>query len=82
MRAKIRRFINDNLKNSGPDKALVDSDNIFELGFVNSLFALKLLGYIESEFSIKLANEDIRIGNFNSVDNIVVLIDKYQVAVG
>ena len=27
--------------------ALLDTDNIFELGFVNSMFAMKLLNFVE-----------------------------------
>ena len=55
-----------------------DSDNIFELGFVNSLFAMKLLNFVEEEFNIQIDNDDIDISNFSSVDNIRQLIEKYQ----
>ena len=55
---------------------LQDNDNIFELGYVNSLFAMKMLNYVENEFKINIENEDMDIKNFSSVNNIVRLIEK------
>jgi methoxymalonate biosynthesis acyl carrier protein len=77
-RSKIRQFLVKNFNSMNPDFSLADSDNIFELGFVNSLFALSLLGYIEKEFSFTISDEDISIKNFTSVDNIMKLVNKYQ----
>ncbi len=76
LKQKIRQYIESNLVVFDDDIEFSDSDNIFELGFVNSLFAMKLLNYIESEFSIVIDNEDIDIANFSSVDNIQKLINK------
>lgn len=53
-----------------------DSDNIFQLGYVNSLFAIKLLNYVEKEFSIVIENEEMDIKNFSSVDSIAQLVEK------
>jgi len=72
---KIRDFINENLIVFDDDAEFTDSDNIFALGFVNSLFAMKLVSYVENNFNIKVANEDLRIENFNSVDNIAAFIN-------
>ncbi len=73
---KIRKFIESNLIVFNDEVIFSDSDNIFEKGFVNSLFAMKLLSYVESEFSISVNNEDIDISNFSSIDNIINLINK------
>lgn len=75
---KIRKFIESNLIVFSDEAVFSDSDNIFELGFVNSLFAMKLLNFVESEFSIVIDNEDIDISNFSSIDNIMRLINKKQ----
>ena len=40
---KIRQIITDNLIVFDDDVEFSDSDNIFEMGFVNSLFTVKLL---------------------------------------
>lgn len=51
-----------------------DTDNIFELGLVNSLFAMQLVSYIEGEFGIALENSDLELNNFSNVQSIVALI--------
>ena len=73
---KIRDFILENLVILEDDSDLLDSDNIFELGYVNSLFAMKLLNYVESEFDIKVENEEMDIKNFSSVDAIAQLVER------
>ncbi len=71
---KIRKFIEANLIVLEDEVEFSDSDNIFELGYVNSLFAMKLLNYVESEFGITVNNEEIGIKNFSSVNNIYQLV--------
>ena len=72
---RIREFINENLLVFDDEAEFTDSDNIFELGFVNSLFAMKLVSYVENNFKIKVENSDLRLDNFNSVDNIEKFIN-------
>ncbi len=72
----IRNFINENLITFNEDAVFTDEDDIFKLGFVNSLFAMKLLTFIENEFNIKVENEEMELSNFNSVSNIVGFIDR------
>ena len=76
IKTKIRNFIKANLIIFDDDVEFADSDNIFEMGFVNSLFAMKLLNYIETEFKISIDNSEMEISNFSSVNNIERLIEK------
>ena len=48
-------------------ESIGDGDDIFALGLVNSLFAMQLLAFIESEFSIVAEREDLNIHNFSSI---------------
>ena len=59
IRAYLARFF--------PESTLQDQDDIFSLGFVNSLFALQLVNFLEHEFIIEIENEDLDLGNFRSV---------------
>lgn len=52
-----------------------DNDNIFELGFTNSLFAMQLVMFLEKEFFIKLENEDINMDNFKTINSIYLLVE-------
>ncbi|MCP5052450.1 MAG: acyl carrier protein [bacterium] len=71
LKEKVRKFIEGNLVVFEDEAEFADSDNIFEMGFVNSLFAMKLVSYIEQEFDIEVDNDDLEISNFSSVDRIV-----------
>ena len=75
LREKIRKFIENNLVVFEDEAKFEDSDNIFEMGFVNSLFAMKMVNYIENDIGIELSNDDLDIGNFNSVERIVEFIN-------
>jgi len=71
---KIREFITRNLTVFDEEIEFSDSDNIFQMGLVNSLYVMKLLHYVESEFDIVVENEDMDIKHFSSVDSIARLI--------
>jgi acyl carrier protein len=72
----IKDFIVDNITYFEDDIILNDSDNIFELGFVNSLFSMALLNFVESTFDIQISDEELTLENFSSVDNIVSLVNR------
>ena len=58
------------------DHEVKDSDDIFSLGFVNSLFAMELVLFVEQEFSVSIGNEDLDIENFRTIDAINALVAK------
>jgi methoxymalonate biosynthesis acyl carrier protein len=47
---------------------LRDEDDIFDLGVVDSLFAMQLVSFVENEFTITAEREDLDILNFCSID--------------
>ena len=71
---KIRNYISDNLVTFEDEVRFNDNDNIFELGIVDSLFAMKLINFVEKNFDIVIGFSDINIDNFSSIDNIAKLI--------
>ena len=75
VREKIRSIIEDNLKIFDSDVKFSDEDHIFRKGFVDSLFAVKLLAFLEQEFDIKIGNEDLNIENFHSVNKIISFVE-------
>ncbi len=72
----IRQFILRHLPALGPAPRLEDDDDIFKLGYVNSLFAMQILMFVEREFRLTVENEDMDVANFNSVNHIVDFIDR------
>jgi methoxymalonate biosynthesis acyl carrier protein len=73
-REKIREFIKANITNFDKETNFNDDENIFEMGLVNSLFAMKLLNYVESEFKIEVTYDDMEIENFSTVNNILKFV--------
>lgn len=62
-RAKIAEY----LSRFFPVHDLKDEDDIFELGFVSSMFAMQLVSFVEHEFAIEIDNDDLEFDNFRSV---------------
>ncbi|MFD2169278.1 acyl carrier protein [Tumebacillus lipolyticus] len=71
-KVKIREFLSRHFKNHD----LKDDEDIFALGFVNSLFAMQLVMFVEGEFGIRVENEDLDLANFRTVDAIATLVEK------
>ncbi|MFD8902273.1 acyl carrier protein [Streptomyces ardesiacus] len=69
-RAPIREFI----LNRFPGFELRDEDDIFALGFVNSLFAMELVMFVEKTFQIKVPNNEIRLDSFRTVERMGDLV--------
>ena len=76
MREKIRAMVQSNLNIFHADAQFTDDDNIFRKGFVDSLFAVQLIAYLEKEFEIKVANKDLDINNFHSVNKMVSFVER------
>jgi acyl carrier protein len=72
IKVKVRKFLERFFRK----KELKDDDDIFELGFVNSLFAMQLVMYLEKEFSVTLNNKELDLKNFSSINAIAGLINK------
>ncbi|HZO75076.1 MAG TPA: phosphopantetheine-binding protein [Ktedonobacteraceae bacterium] len=72
IKSKIRTFLAGFITNV----TLQDTQDIFALGFVNSLFAMQLVLFVEKEFGITVENEDLNIDNFRSISAITQLIEQ------
>ncbi len=55
---------------------LKDDADIFSAGFVNSLFAMQLVLFVERTFQIRVDNEDLDINNFRSINALANLIER------
>lgn len=71
-RAQIRSFISGRF----PRAVLTDEVDIFELGFVNSLFAMELVVFIESKFRITIPNDELTRDNFRTVALMSALVQR------
>lgn len=76
---QIRQFL---LKRIGENHPLQNDEDIFKAGYVNSLFALELVTFLEKNFDIEVANEDLDLQNFNSVNHLEAFVNRKKETVG
>lgn len=76
--APIRGFIATRY----PDVGIADDVDIFSLGFVNSLFAMELVMFIEKSFGISIPNDELQIRNFRTVELMTALVERQLVPAG
>jgi methoxymalonate biosynthesis acyl carrier protein len=57
---------------------LGDGEDIFATGFVNSMFAMQLVQFVETTFGITVESDDLDIDNFRSIDAIAALVERKQ----
>lgn len=53
------------------------SDDIFARGFVNSLFAMELVVFVEATFGFVIPNEDLRLDNFRTPNAVADLVRRH-----
>ncbi|MFI9361595.1 acyl carrier protein [Kitasatospora sp. NPDC053057] len=61
---------------------LTDDEDIFATGFVNSLFIMQLVLFVEGEFDITVDDDDLEMANFNTVRALDALVTRKRAAVG
>lgn len=61
---------------------LKDDEDIFSLGFVNSLFSMQLVMFIEKKFDFTIDNEDLDLENFKTINAITDLIERKSLVRG
>lgn len=69
---KIRAFLAKYFK----QVQLRDDDQLFSLGFVDSLFVMQLVTFLESEFAIVLDNDDLEFSHFRTIQSMSDLIER------
>ena len=61
-----------------PQRELQPTDDIFALGFVNSLFAMELVVHVESTFGFTVPNEQLRLDTFRTAQSVTDLVMEHQ----
>jgi acyl carrier protein len=68
---KIKQFLSKLVRNHD----LKDDEDIFALGFINSLAALQLVNFLEKEFGVSIEDEDLDFSNFSTLNNMDALLE-------
>jgi len=74
LKESLRGFLQEYIKVAD----FKDDENIFAAKYVNSLFVMQLILFVEKEFAIRVETEDMELANFCSVDALAAFVDKKQ----
>jgi methoxymalonate biosynthesis acyl carrier protein len=69
---KIKEFLSRFFKSHD----LQPEEDIFALGFVNSLLAMQLVAFVEKEFGVRVEDADLDLDNFRSIRAIAALVER------
>lgn len=69
---KIKEFLSRFFKSHD----LGAEEDIFALGFVNSLLAMQLVAFVEKEFGVRVEDADLDLDNFRSIRAISCLVER------
>lgn len=72
IKCDVRAFLSRYVKNQD----IQDDEDIFSSGAVNSLFAMQLIMYLESRFSIRITNQEMNPDNFKSINSIEQTVNR------
>jgi acyl carrier protein len=78
MQQQIRSFILTSFLFTDDPSKLNNSDSLLEQGIMDSTGVLELVGFLESEFGLKIADEELVPDNLDSVDRIVAFVGRKQ----
>jgi acyl carrier protein len=81
IREKIRAYLQENFLYTMPDLVLDDDDKLLERGIVDSMGIVELLTFIEDEFGVKPADDEISEANLGTVRAVVDFITAKQAGV-
>ena len=69
---KLRAFLGRHIGG----RAIGDDEQFFAAGFVSSMFAMQIVLFLEKSFKIAIANEDLELRNFQTINAMAELIEK------
>lgn len=72
----LKRFIEENLvrdKSSGP---VTPDESLMDRGVLDSLGLMNLIAFIEEKTGVRIADDDVMLENFETIDAIVATIDR------
>jgi acyl carrier protein len=70
MKDQIRTYLMDNILLGSADQLVADNDSFLEKGIIDSTGILELVSYVEDEFDIEVADEELIPDNFDSIEKL------------
>lgn len=71
----IRSFIETEMTSQSPSTPLSPTDSLIEKGIIDSLGVQRLIGYLERQFDLEIADTEIVPENFETIGAVVNFIN-------
>lgn len=78
MRDALRRYLEEEILESGDDGTLGDDDDLLLSGLVDSIGLMRLIGFIEESTALRIPPEDVTIERFRSIASIADYVVRRQ----
>jgi len=73
--AEIRQFVVENFLFGQNDKQISDDQSFLESGIIDSTGVLELIGFLESNYAISIADDELVPANLDSVSRVASFVD-------
>lgn len=77
---KLRKYILETYLFTTDDSALANDDSFLDKGIIDSTGILELVMYLEEEFGLAVADEELLPENLDSINNLVQFVARKQAA--
>jgi len=76
MQQTIRKFILDSFLFSNDESLLKDDDSLLDRGILDSTGVLELVAFLDKEFGVTVADDELVPENLDSVTRIVAFVNR------
>ena len=77
---KLRKYILETYLFTTDDSALANDDSFLDKGIIDSTGILELVMYLEEEFGLAVADEELLPDNLDSINNLVTFVERKHAA--
>ena len=77
---KLRRYVLETYLFTTDDKALANNDSFLDKGIIDSTGILELVMFLEQEFKVQVADEELLPDNLDSIERLARFIERKQAA--
>ena len=77
---RTRRYITENFLYARPDRVVGEDEHLMERGIVDSMGMMELIGFLEDEFGVQPADDEITEQNLATLHRIAAFIARKRSA--
>jgi len=76
IRHRVRQFISDNFLYGKGTDSIAGTDSLMETGVIDSVGAFELIQFLEGEFEVRVADNEVMPQNLDTIDRIAAFVER------